>query len=156
MRAEHYVNAAVKIASQRQLFRGGLGVNVHYGEVIVAALLLQDALDSVKGVSQRLHEDLSLNVDDENANRWANFWSVSAAWRLAGEAFLQDSKWANDLKLRVSYGTNGNLPGGYYTNLATWQLIHSVVVMVTKVPSIGDRPVTTSWVGKNQPTSISV
>ena len=53
-------------------------------------------------------------------NRWANFWSVSAAWRLAGEAFLQDSKWANDLKLRVSYGTNGNLPGGYYTNLATY------------------------------------
>lgn len=53
-------------------------------------------------------------------NRWANFWSVSAAWRLAGEAFLQDNKWANDLKLRVSYGTNGNLPGGYYTNLATY------------------------------------
>ena len=53
-------------------------------------------------------------------NRWANFWSVSAAWRLAGEAFLQDNKWANDLKLRVSYGTNGNLPGGYYDNLATY------------------------------------
>ena len=53
-------------------------------------------------------------------NRWANFWSVSAAWRLAGEAFLQDNKWANDLKLRISYGTNGNLPGGYYDNLATY------------------------------------
>ena len=53
-------------------------------------------------------------------NRWANFWSVSAAWRLAGEAFLQDNKWANDLKLRVSYGTNGNLPGSYYANLATY------------------------------------
>ena len=53
-------------------------------------------------------------------NRWANFWSVSAAWRLAGESFLQDNKWANDLKLRVSYGTNGNLPGDYYANLATY------------------------------------
>ena len=53
-------------------------------------------------------------------NRWANFWSVSAAWRLAGEAFLEDNKWANDLKLRVSYGTNGNLPGDYYANLATY------------------------------------
>ena len=53
-------------------------------------------------------------------NRWANFWSVSAAWRLAGEAFLQDNRWANDLKLRVSYGTNGNLPGSYYANLATY------------------------------------
>lgn len=53
-------------------------------------------------------------------NRWANFWSVSGAWRLAGEDFLLDNKWANDLKLRVSYGTNGNLPGDYYANLATY------------------------------------
>ncbi|MCF2599828.1 SusC/RagA family TonB-linked outer membrane protein, partial [Phocaeicola barnesiae] len=53
-------------------------------------------------------------------NRWANFWSVSGAWRIAGEHFLQDNKWANDLKLRVSYGTNGNLPGDYYANLATY------------------------------------
>ena len=53
-------------------------------------------------------------------NRWANFWSVSAAWRLTGEDFLKDNPWANDLKLRVSYGTNGNLPGDYYANLATY------------------------------------
>ncbi len=53
-------------------------------------------------------------------NRWANFWSVSGAWRISGEEFLKDNKWANDLKLRVSYGTNGNLPGDYYANLATY------------------------------------
>ena len=53
-------------------------------------------------------------------NRWANFWSVSGAWRIAGEGFLEGNKWANDLKLRLSYGTNGNLPGDYYANLPTY------------------------------------
>ena len=33
---------------------------------------------------------------------------------------MEDNKWANDLMLRVSYGTNGNLPGDYYANLATY------------------------------------
>lgn len=53
-------------------------------------------------------------------NRWANFWSVSGAWRLSSEKFLSGAKWLDDLKLRVSYGTNGNLPVNYYANLATY------------------------------------
>ena len=47
-------------------------------------------------------------------NRWANFWSVSAAWRLSNEGFMKGSPLFNDLKVKASYGTNGNLPGGYY------------------------------------------
>jgi len=50
-------------------------------------------------------------------NRWANFWSVSGAWRISGESFLEDNELFSDLKLRASYGTNGNLPGDYYANL---------------------------------------
>ena len=53
-------------------------------------------------------------------NRWANFWSVSGAWRISSEAFLKDNLLFNDLKLRLSYGTNGNLPTGFYSNLATY------------------------------------
>lgn len=53
-------------------------------------------------------------------NRWANFWSVSGAWRISGEDFLQDNPLFTDLKLRASYGTNGNLPTDYYANLATY------------------------------------
>src|SRR3712207_1748215 len=41
-------------------------------------------------------------------NRWGNFWSVSAGWRLTKEAFMKNVKWVNDLKLRVGYGVTGN------------------------------------------------
>lgn len=41
-------------------------------------------------------------------NRWGNFWSVSAGWRLSKEAFMKNLGWLNDLKLRVGYGVTGN------------------------------------------------
>ena len=51
-------------------------------------------------------------------DRWGNFWSVGAAWRISKENFMQGaSSWLNDLKLRASYGTQGNeniLPGYSY------------------------------------------
>ncbi len=51
-------------------------------------------------------------------NPWGNFWSVGASWRLSAEDFMQGSSaWLNDLKLRASYGTQGNediLPGYSY------------------------------------------
>lgn len=47
-------------------------------------------------------------------NRWANFWAVSGAWRLSGEGFMAGSDLFNDFKIKASYGTNGNLPTGYY------------------------------------------
>lgn len=51
-------------------------------------------------------------------DRWGNFWSVGAAWRISSENFMQGaSGWLNDLKLRASYGTQGNeaiLPGYVY------------------------------------------
>lgn len=53
-------------------------------------------------------------------NRWASFWSVSGAWRLSGEEFLKNNPLFSDLKLRASYGTNGNLPTGYYGYMGTF------------------------------------
>lgn len=47
-------------------------------------------------------------------SRWANFWSVSAAWRISEEEFLQGSDLFSDVKIKASYGTNGNLPSAYY------------------------------------------
>jgi TonB-linked SusC/RagA family outer membrane protein len=53
-------------------------------------------------------------------NRWATFWSGSLAWRFAMENFMSNVAWLTDGKLRVSYGTNGNLPPGFYTHLALY------------------------------------
>ncbi|GHV51066.1 SusC/RagA family TonB-linked outer membrane protein [Bacteroidia bacterium] len=41
-------------------------------------------------------------------NRWGDFWSVGASWRIDQENFLQDVSWVNSLKLRASYGETGN------------------------------------------------
>ncbi|TNE52544.1 MAG: SusC/RagA family TonB-linked outer membrane protein [Bacteroidetes bacterium] len=49
-------------------------------------------------------------------DRWANFWSLGASWRIAEEAFLQHTKWLNDLRLRASYGTSGNAAIGNFNN----------------------------------------
>ena len=48
-------------------------------------------------------------------SRWANFWSVSGAWRLSKEGFMENSPLFTDFKVKASYGTNGNLPSGYYS-----------------------------------------
>lgn len=52
--------------------------------------------------------------------RWANFWSVSGAWRLTQESFMDNLTFLDDLKVRASYGTSGTLPGGYYDHLALY------------------------------------
>lgn len=41
-------------------------------------------------------------------NRWGNFYSVGAGWRISQEPFLQNTKWINELKLKASYGEQGN------------------------------------------------
>ncbi|TAJ09775.1 SusC/RagA family TonB-linked outer membrane protein [Marinilabiliaceae bacterium JC017] len=41
-------------------------------------------------------------------NRWGNFWSVGATWRLSEEKIIKDLNFVNNLKLRASYGVNGN------------------------------------------------
>ena len=48
--------------------------------------------------SSRFHKD----------NRWGDFWSFGASWRISEEEFMKDVTWVNSLKLRASYGETGN------------------------------------------------
>ena len=42
-------------------------------------------------------------------NRWGVFWSASASWNIHNESWMRGtSSWLNMLKLRASYGVNGN------------------------------------------------
>ncbi len=62
-----------------------------------------------------LRTDGSSRFSREDNARWGTFWSASAAWRVLEEEFMENTKGVlSDLRLRASYGTNGNLPGGYY------------------------------------------
>jgi len=57
---------------------------------------------------------------DEN-NRFFFFPSLTMAWRLSGEEFMQQfAGWMNDLRFRFSYGQTGNPPrkeGMFYSNI---------------------------------------
>ncbi|MBQ6015475.1 MAG: SusC/RagA family TonB-linked outer membrane protein [Bacteroidales bacterium] len=63
-------------------------------------------------------------------NRWGNFWSVGAGWRITSEPWMEDTKlWLDNAKIRTSYGVTGNQNGisGYYSNpywtygVSTWK-----------------------------------
>lgn len=47
-------------------------------------------------------------------NRYGTFWSVGAAWSIDQEDFLQNVELLSALKLRASYGVNGNAGIGNY------------------------------------------
>ena len=51
-------------------------------------------------------------------NPWADFPAVAAAWRISEEDFMKSVNWISNLKLRFSYGKNGNSNIGRYTALA--------------------------------------
>lgn len=57
--------------------------------------------------------------------RWGNFWSVSAAWDIAKENFMADSReWLDMLKFKASFGQQGNDNiGNNYAYLDQYELL---------------------------------
>ncbi len=41
-------------------------------------------------------------------NRWGNFFSASAAWMISKESFMEDVDWVDMLKVKASFGEQGN------------------------------------------------
>lgn len=63
------------------------------------------------GASARIDGSSRLYRD----SRWGTFWSASGAWRISSEEFMESMRDVlSDLRLRVSYGSNGTLPTDYY------------------------------------------
>ena len=52
-------------------------------------------------------------------HKWGNFPSVSAAWNIKGEQFLEDTDVLSILKLRAGYGVTGTVPSDPYMSLNT-------------------------------------
>lgn len=56
--------------------------------------------------------DASISSDGSTAfgrnQKFQTFWSVGAGWNINKEAFAEDWDWMQELKLRGSYGSNGN------------------------------------------------
>jgi len=51
-------------------------------------------------------------------NKYATFPSIAFAWTATNEQFLNNVSWLSNLKLRLSYGKNGNQAIGRYQSLA--------------------------------------
>jgi len=51
-------------------------------------------------------------------NKWGNFPSVSAGWKISEEKFMSNVDWISDLRLRASYGVTGNNFIGNYEHIA--------------------------------------
>ena len=49
-----------------------------------------------------------------DAVRWGQFYSVGLGWRISEEPFLKNVGWINELKLKASYGEQGNESIGLY------------------------------------------
>ncbi|HVI43352.1 MAG TPA: SusC/RagA family TonB-linked outer membrane protein [Chitinophaga sp.] len=54
------------------------------------------------------------------ARRSGSFWSVGVAWNIYREFFLQDIQGINELKIRASYGSNGNQAIDNYASLSLY------------------------------------
>ena len=52
-------------------------------------------------------------------NKFGYFPSIAAAWRISEEAFMDSFNWLDNLKMRVSYGSNGNRTSGRYSTMPT-------------------------------------
>lgn len=76
-------------------------------------------------------------------NRWGNFYSASAAWVLSSEDFLKDVEWVDLLKLKASYGEQGNdALGNYYPYLDQYTVSGANSVFATNLSFKGNRDIT--------------
>jgi TonB-linked outer membrane protein, SusC/RagA family len=75
-------------------------------------------------------------------HRWGYFPSVSAGWVLSNESFMESSKsWIDFLKLRGSWGQNGN------SNIENFQYLATVAFDLTGAYSFGNTKTTQSTGG---------
>lgn len=83
---------------------------VDYGESVYTMMSYFGILDY--SYSDKYYLKLSLRTDGSSKfginNRWGKFYSVGTSWNIQNESFMEGIEPINALKLRASYGVNGN------------------------------------------------
>lgn len=99
--------------------RGGGGKDTYATEGYIARVNYSyddkyfGSLSGRRDASSRFHPD----------QRWGNFVSLSAAWQITRESFMEDVSWVDMLKFKASYGQQGNDNiGNYYAWLDQFKL----------------------------------
>ncbi|GAA4797136.1 TonB-dependent receptor [Olivibacter ginsenosidimutans] len=97
------LNAANKIAWDNTGSGGSeWGIMSYFGRVAYN-------FDSKYLITANLRADGSSKLHPDS--RWGYFPSVSAAWRLSSESFMDGADWLDDLKIRGGWGQTGNQSG---------------------------------------------
>lgn len=109
--ANNYPNDKLNALSVGQMY--GVGGSSYRAFLMSVLANVNYDYDNKYYASASFRRDGSSRLGPDN--RWANFWSVSAAWRLSKEPFMANvSRLFSDFKIKASFGTNGNLPAEYY------------------------------------------
>ena len=132
---KHNVNATV--IAEQQTFNfdqiTGQGNNTQSNDIKEPVALANVSFNGNKSESALISYVARVNYDYDNKyligasirrdgssrfsedNRWGTFPAVSVGWRLSEEAFMRESDFISELKLRGSYGLAGNFltPGVY-------------------------------------------
>ena len=109
--------------------KGGLrGQSQGYAEWAIMSYLARVSYnyDSKYYITANVRADGSSKLAP--GNKWGYFPSVSAAWRISAEPWMEDISWISDLKLRAGWGQSGNQSGladyawvqEYSTNYYDW------------------------------------
>ena len=113
--AIHTVNAANKIGIN------GAGSSGSEWAIMSYFARLSYNYDSKYLITANFRADGSSKLHPDH--RWGFFPSVSAAWRMSAEDFMDNATCIDDLKIRVSWGQTGNQSGiGNYSYLQTYSV----------------------------------
>jgi TonB-linked SusC/RagA family outer membrane protein len=80
-------------------------------------------------------------------NRWGNFWSLGGAWMITKEKFFK-AKWVDELKLKASYGENGNDQIGSYRYINYYNINNSNNQVSLVPSSLGNADISWEKAGK--------
>ena len=75
-------------------------------------------------------------------HRWGNFWSLGGAWIISKESFLQDVTWLDMLKVKASYGEQGNDNIGNFRYTNTYNIVNSNNMPGATPDSMGNEDIT--------------
>ena len=84
-----------------------------------------------RDASSRFHPD----------NRWGNFWSAGAAWIISKENFF-DVSWIDLLKIKASFGSQGNDNIGNYLYVNTYNIVNSAGNPAAVPATMGNKDIT--------------
>lgn len=76
------------------------------------------------------------------SNRWGTFWAFGAGWMINKEKWFNAS-WVDELKLKASYGENGNDQIGAYRYISTYNITNSNNTVSLVPRSLGNSDI--SW-----------